>query len=257
MLKRLMIALLAISSVGFAENLEQAVDGYLAAADPAPAPSLWNASGSLGLTITDGNSDTKTLALGAEADRAWDPWHLFLKLSSIYAESEGDETANEQILTERLERALDEKASLFQDLLLEHDEQEDLSYRIQLTFGYKRKLIEKKDFELFGEAGAGILHEEFRTDTQDEAILQFAVSFKWQITKQLLFTQIVTIWPSLSETGEFRLTSESNFTTPIGERLDLRFSIVDRYDSNPPAGVTENDLQVTLSLVIRFTPKKK
>jgi len=257
MLKRLTIALLAISSLGFAENLEQAVDGYLAAADPAPAPSLWNASAALGLTVTDGNSDTKTLSAGAEADRAWDIWHLFLKLSSIYAESEGDETANEQILTERMERTIDKKASLFQDLLLEHDEQEQLSYRVQLTFGYKRKLLEKKDFELFGEAGGGILHEEFRTDSQTEGIAQFAVSFKWQMTEQLLFTQVVTVYPSLSDTGEYRLTSESNFTTPIGKRLDLRLAIVDRYDSNPPAGVTENDLQVTLSLVIRLTPKKK
>lgn len=243
----------AFAPVARAETLRDAVDSYLKAAEGDPAEEKWKITGALGATVTSGNSDTQTLTVGVEAERPWAPWNLFLKWRSLYGRADGVENANEHILTERLERALSERAWLFQEFMIEHDEREELNYRLQLTLGYKRLLIKKEKIELTGEAGAGVLHEEFRTGPETEAIAQFGLLFKWQITKMLLFTQLLTIYPSLSEGGEFRLVSESVFTTPVGEKMDLRFSIIDRYDSMPPTGVKSNDLLVGLSLAVRFT----
>lgn len=251
MWSRMLCGLLLMAAVSGAETLEEAVDGYLRAAEGTSKP--WKITGNLGLTVTDGNSDTLTVTAGAEGVKEWDPWKLILKISAIYAESNSVETANEQIFKERLERALTERSWLFQEFMLEHDEQEALSYRIQFTLGYKRQLVKREKFNLFAEAGGGVLYEKFRTTTETEGIAQFGINFDWQITDQLLFTQSITIYPSLSEGGEYRFISESVFTTPIGEKLDLRFAIVDKFDSDPPAGVQENDLQITLAIVIRFT----
>jgi len=254
MYSRLMCGLLMLAAVSSAETLEEAVDGYVRAAEGAEKP--WKVTGSLGITLTSGNSDTLTILVGGEGVKEFDPWKLILKVAAIYAESDSVETANEEIFKERLERALSEKAWLFQEFMLEHDELEDLSYRLQFTLGYKRLLVKKDKFTLYGEAGGGVLYEKFRTTTETEGIAQLGINFEWQLTEQLLFTQVFTVYPSLSDGGEYRFVSESVFTTPIGKKLDLRFAIIDKFDSNPPAGVKENDLQVTLAIVIRFTDEK-
>ncbi len=247
-------AILLLAGATWAGALDQAVDSYLAAVEEREA-SPWTINGNLGATLTSGNSDAFTVSAGADATRAWDPWTLFLKAAILYGKSEGVENASEQIFTERLERAISEKASLFQEFLFEHDERERLNYRLQFTVGYRRELVEKENFVLHGEAGGGVLHEEFRTAPETEGIAQVGFDFVWKLSKNLTFTQRVVVYPSLSETGEFRVLSESIFTTPLGEQLDLRFAIIDRFDSNAPAGVKENDLLVTLSLQIRFTRK--
>jgi len=222
-----------------------------AAAEPTTTP--WEITGALGFTLTDGNSESITLAVGADAKREWPLWKLAMKLGILYSESEDVQTASEWLFLERLERKLSERATIFEDLLLEHDEEEDLRYRIQLTFGYNRRLVKKETFELWGNGGGGVLHESFFDEDQTEAVAQLGINFTWQITKALKYTQVITFWPSLSEGGEFRMYWESVFTTPLSERFDLRFSIIDRYDSDPQPGIESNDLTIVISLAIKFT----
>lgn len=231
-------------------------DGLLAAASPEATGTTkpWDIAGALGFTLANGNSDSITLTIGADAKREWELWKLAMKLGILYAESDGDQTASEWIFLERLERKLSERATIFQDLLLEHDEEEDLRYRIQLTFGYNRRLVKKEEtFELWGNVGAGVLYESFFDASDTEGIAQLGINFTWQITKQLKYTQVITFFPSLSEGGEFRMYWESVFATPIGDRFDLRLTILDRYDSNPQPGTDGNDLTIAISLAVRFT----
>ncbi len=256
MISRAFIALALIASLAKAETLSDAIDTYIVAAAPGSS-SPWTVTGTLGLTLTEGNSETITLTFGIEAIKKFDPWTLKLKLNSIYAESQSVQTANEHIFVQRLERAIDEISALFQEFYLEHDDEENLNYRAQLTVGYMRRLMKKKDFEMWGEIGAGILHEEFRATDDTEGILQLGVNWVWKITEQLTYTQIITIYPSLSNGGEFRLYWESVFSTPISERLDMRLSIIDKYDSDAPVGVDDNDLIITLTIAIKFTKGAK
>jgi len=249
-------ALVLVAAFARAETAEQAIRGYLsAAADEAPPQKYpWEITGALGFTLTDGNSDTMTLTVGADAKREWDLWKLGMKLSIIYGETEGDQTSSEWIFLERLERKLSERATIFEDFLLEHDEEESLRYRVQLTLGYNRRLVKKEDkFEMWGQIGGGVLYESFFDDDQTEGIAQVGFNFTWNITDKLKYVQIVVFYPSLSDGGEWRMYWESTFTTPISDRFDLRLSILDRYDSNPQPGNVENDLTIALTIAIKFT----
>jgi len=260
MLARSLIGLLLLAGLAQAEDLEQAIHGYLAAADTdgAKSKSPWELELNLGVTVAAGNSDFVTATFGGKANRDFGKdWKFTSLLRVTYSESNGVETANEWILIGRLERVLSDKASVFFELLGEHDEQELLNYRIQGLGGYRRRLIKKELHELFGEIGAGVRHDEFRVNPDTVPFLYLGVDFKWQITKYLLYEQIIRLFPSLSDFGEFRFTWLSTFTTPIGERWDLRLTILDQYNSDPVAGVKSNDLQVTLSLVFTFNKKKE
>lgn len=254
-------ALVLVAALAQAETAEQAIRGYLnaAAEDAPPQKYPWEITGALGFTLTDGNSDSITLTVGADAKKEWDLYKLAMKLGIIYGETEGEQTSSEWIFLERLERKLSERATIFQDLWLEHDEEESLRYRIQLTLGYNRRLVKKDEkFEMWGQVGGGVLHESFFSDEETEGIAQLGFNFTWNITDKLKYVQIVVFYPSLSEGGEWRMYWESTFTTPISDRLDLRLSIIDRYDSNPQPGNEENDLTIALTIAIRFTetPKK-
>lgn len=247
--------------------LEQAVHGYLAdpdakadqpAAKPAPEQP-WDITAGLGVAYTDGNSNTLTVAFNLDAKKDWGKWKSTTTVRITYAESESVETASEWILVERFERKLSEIASVFLDVWLEHDEFESLSYRIQPTAGYTRRLVKKENFELWGSVGAGFVHNEYRVNPDTEGIAQLGVNWTWDITKQLKYEQLIVIYPSLSYGGEGRLVFNAKFTTPLSDRIDASLVITDQYNTMPVGANKHNDLTVILSLAIKFTkpPEEK
>ena len=261
---RILLPLLLLCAAAAARPPAAAIREYLeVAAEASPdaaAENPWDITGALGVTFTSGNPETTNVTIGLDAAREWVEKKLKLKLRylGIYNEAEGIVTVNEHIVTERLDRALNEISSLFQTLLLEYDEVEQVDLRLQFTLGYRRQLMDKEKFKLWGDAGAGVVNTDFATGvTQTEAILHLAVEFEWQLTDQLKYTQKVFFFPSLSESGEFRLVSESVFVTPISDRMDLRIGILDQYNSNPQPGIKKNDVNSILALSFRFTKKKK
>jgi putative salt-induced outer membrane protein YdiY len=255
---RYLLCIALFCAAAQAETLENAVHGYLAdpdaaAAKPAPKSQPWDISSGLGITFTEGNSDTLTVAFTLDALKDWGKWKSKTVVRITYAESESVETASEWILIERLDRVLSERASIFFDLWLEHDEFESLSYRVQPTVGYRRRLVKKENFELWGEAGAGFVHNEYRVDPETEGIGQLGINFTWQITKHLKYEQVIVLYPSLSHGGDGRLVFDAKFTTPISDRIDASLIINDQYNTRPIAGNKHNDLKIILSLAIKFT----
>lgn len=242
-----------LASFASAETLERAAARYLAATEEAPLETPWTVSGTFALAKTDGNSDTLTVSTGVDAARDWERWRLALKLTSLYAESDDEQSANEHILTERLDYKLDEKQSLFQMLLVEHDDEEGLKYRVLFTLGYERLLRKTDRFELKGDVGGGVLHEEYRDESNTEATAQAGLSISWKITDRLTYTGRVLFWPSLSESGEFRAMFLNTFETPVSERMSLRVEVNDKYNSNAPAGTEKNDFILLVGIKVAFT----
>ncbi|MHC4816974.1 MAG: DUF481 domain-containing protein [Planctomycetota bacterium] len=264
---RYLLCIALFCAAAQAETLEQAVHGYLAdpdaeAAKPAakPAPKQpWEITGGIGVAFTDGNSNTLTVAFTLNAKKEWGLWKSTTAVRITYAQADDVETASEWILIERFERILSERASVFLDLWLEHDEFESLNYRIQPTAGYNRRLVKKENFELWGNIGGGFVHNEYRVNPDTEAIGQLGINWTWQITKQLLYEQVIVIYPSISYGGEGRLVFNAKFTTPISDRIDASLIITDQYNTMPVAGNKHNDVTVIFSLAIKFTkpPEEK
>ena len=57
------------------------------------------------------------------------------------------------------------------------------------------------------------------------------------------------MFPNLDESDQYRFKSETKFTSPLSERISLRFSFIDEYNSDPAAGAKNNDTQTLLSIV--------
>jgi len=258
MFNRILTVLLLASALARAEDLEQAVQGYLLAAseNPPPPATPWDVSGALGLAVTQ-NGDAITLTFNFEGKREWDDlWKLALKIYGVYEETDNVTTSSEYAFTERLDRKLTEKSALFQTLYLEYDEIEDLDLRLIFTVGYTRKLVEKEKFKLDGDVGVGWMHEDYTNTTNDDLIGQLGLRFEWQITKTLTYKQVFEYYPKLTDTPEFRFVSASTFTTPISDKIDANLVILDQYNSDTQAG-PPNDFKLLLTISIQFTKKKK
>jgi len=263
---RIFTGLAILAALSFADDrtgTEDAIDSYLdeagteqylAQADDEAAKERWVGKVGLGFTYTDGTTKVLTLAYNAEAKREWDKWIVNLVLTGIFSETDNVESANEHILFGRGDYKLDDKSSIYASLMLEHDSQENISLRIRLVVGYSRKLVKKDNFELSGDIGVGILNEDFMgiIPTKTEAIAVIAVRWKWQITKTVLYEQIISLDPSLSNGGEWRLTWISNFSMPVAKNLKFVLNIRDTYNTQPAPGTTHNQLVVAILLSYDF-----
>lgn len=254
MFLRMLLVVLALFAVAQAENVPEVVlEDYLAGAEPEADASDWKITLGLGVTVTDGNSRSTTIGFNAEGVKVFDPYTLTLKWTSTYGKSNGAESANEHIFSERLDWKMDDVSSLFQTLMLEHDNQELLRIRIVFAVGYTRQLIDEADFDLWVDLGPGIIYEDYRTTGENtEAIAVITIRFKWQLTEQLLYEQTVSIWPSLSDGGEGRIYAEAKFTTAIAKNWSLQLIVRDTYNTLPPAGLKKNDIIAILTLVMTF-----
>jgi len=64
---------------------------------------------------------------------------------------------------------------------------------------------------------------------------------------------VLTLFPSVSELGDFRLISRTSFITPILDSLSWDLSIMDEYDTAPRSNdVDKNDIAVRTGLTYTF-----
>jgi len=76
-----------------------------------------------------------------------------------------------------------------------------------------------------------------------------------QITSVLKLYQSFTIFPNLSESGEYRFRANVGGEVKLNSHLALTFSALNRYMSNPLAGNKKNDL--LFSTGVQFTWDQK
>ncbi|MEM8883512.1 MAG: DUF481 domain-containing protein [Planctomycetota bacterium] len=238
------------------ETREDAIEAYFAQAEGKELP--WAVNGGIGLTFKDGNTDILTFAARLSAEKNWERDLLRFTLQSIYSRDSGIETASEHILVQRWERYFGEKHRFWQQLWLETDSQESLSLRLVLTAGYGYRFVKTENFVLWGEIGGGYQGERFYGGRENnEGIAQINIEWTWQVTKQLLYEQVIQFWPSLSEGGEFKFIFDAKLTLPVSERWSFSLIVQDKYDSQPVDGNEKNDLTVIFTLNFDFTKKEK
>jgi len=61
-----------------------------------------------------------------------------------------------------------------------------------------------------------------------------------------------TLYPSLSERGEYRLHSETALVNPISDHVAWKVSFIDDYKSNPSGNIKKNDFQLISSIDYLF-----
>ena len=218
---------------------------------------LWGGFVDFGYSLTTGNTDTSTTTLGSKIQRETrrDKTLLYAAYikSSNDAAGETITTANAVRGGARYDYKLQPRLSVFGFGDFEYNEIQLLDLRSVIGggVGYDVLKTERGSLQVFG--GGAWNHEKYSTDiSRDFGELLIGEEFNYRASDRTSFFERFTVYPNLSEGGEYRMTFDAGLTTRLTRFLDWQLTVSDRYISNPVPGSKSNDLLFTTGIRFSF-----
>lgn len=218
----------------------------------APRP-RWKGSVTVGGSAQSGNTSTRTVSIGAEADRKTGRDRFGFRFLLNNAEENGELTARNAYCAAKYDYFLTRRFYLYYNLQLLRDEFQDLNLRTRTGPGAGFQIWEASRGSLLVEAGIAYIWEDHRefADSHYPA-LRLGTEFRLQIFKFLSFSDRLSVYPSLEYAGEYTLRNESALSSPLGSGWALRLANVWERNSDPPPGILKDDFTTTLGLQYSF-----
>ena len=104
------------------------------------------------------------------------------------------------------------------------------------------------------EGAVGYEHTNFRgsTKSSNEAVLVPRMFLETRLWGDSSLLEDFVLYPSLTDTGEYRFHSETKFTDPITDKMSWSASFIDDYDSDPAGGTKSNDYRLITAIDYAF-----
>lgn len=215
----------------------------------------WKKEISLGYNKSSGNTESSQLTLAAFINRKTKHDEFTIKGNIYYSSSNEIMDAQRWFAMVRNDfNFWENKWYNFYKLDADHDRFANVDYRLIPSTGIGYRFSDTLKWKAMIEGGLGFEHTSYRDATKNsgEATLVGRGFLEKKFFDNLSITQDITLYPSLEDRGQFRLHSETSFISPMNEKLSLRFSFVDDYDSDPAGNIKKNDLRLISSLVYSF-----
>ncbi|MBU2063171.1 MAG: DUF481 domain-containing protein [Candidatus Omnitrophica bacterium] len=216
---------------------------------------VWQREFSAGFNQATGNTQNSQISADLNANRktSYDEWTV--KGSTFYS------SQNKKMDGQKHAGALRYAFSFWQrrwynfyKFAAEHDKFAKIDYRLIPSTGVGYWFSDAEDIKFMMELGFGAEHTDYTDSTKrktDTIVLPRAF-FQKKVFADSTFEQDVTLFFNLSEGDEYRLRSETRLNNPLSDKILLRLSFVDEFDSNPPQAAKKNDTRTILSLVYSF-----
>jgi len=224
----------------------------------------WHGAGSLGYSLVRGDLQAGTLSVGLDGSRLQPDlpglpsrFRTNYHLATLFANTRNFSGARVS--------ANSFSSSLRQDLLftpsnfvfvlgqLDHDQSESLDLRQTYGTGLGRDLIHRSRAMLDFVGGTTIVKERFQTGARrDNFEGLVGEKLKLRLSEHLGLTEYVNFYPSLTDTGEYRMDMTSTLSAHVAKWLSMNTGFTDRFLSRPLAGHMGNEFVVTTGLGFRF-----
>jgi putative salt-induced outer membrane protein YdiY len=209
-----------------------------------------------GLSFTSGNSSTNS-SLGANVAYTAEKNSVQLNTTSQFDTQSTGPNTNRFTFDSRYERMLTGKwigAGLFSLL---KSNQQDLDLRSTYGGGFGRRLIQTDKTSLVAIAGADYSHERYvaqagTAPVRNNAESLFGLTFSTFRFKTLDVSSQLLVFPSLTDSGRVRLSSQSNLQIELVRNFFWNLQFYENHDSRPPVSAPKNDLGITTSLGWKF-----
>jgi len=143
----------------------------------------------------------------------------------------------------------------------------DLRNALGAGLGYHLLKTKKTQFDVFGGGGfdqeyfasyvianpappPALITEPSQSRRSAEVVTGETLSMK--LGPRSTITEQLSVFPNLSNTGDYRITFDANATTKLNSWLGWQITFSDRKISNPPLGLKGNDLLLTTGLRLTF-----
>ena len=215
---------------------------------------LWEGNVELGMSGSNGNTETLNYLIGLDAKRETEK-HIFdFDLKYDRKSADDVETAHRLFAEVRWEMLFEDAAwTWFYHETTEYDEFTAYDVRLSYDTGLGRRLIKNDDTSFLARAGAGFSHEIGSPNEElvPEAVL--GLEFDHKLNERQKFSASSEYSPDVTDFLDYRLKSKASWEVLLDEEtnLSLKVSLLDRYDSTPN-GKKANDLDYTLTLLWSF-----
>ncbi|HUE74800.1 MAG TPA: DUF481 domain-containing protein [Pirellulaceae bacterium] len=214
----------------------------------------WDGSVELGLSGTEGNSQTFNVRAGLKARHKTEFLVRTLEITSIQKSAAGITTANTALVDGRLELPMPgNRWNYYVHGLAEYDQFKAFDYRVSADTGVGYEFIQTERTTLLGRAGLSASQEIGGPDDDVKPELAFGGEFKHQFNSTHSISGKVDYFPNVTDFSDFRLNSQAGWEMALSKvwGLSLKLSVIDRYDSTPQ-GARPNDLDYSTLLIWVF-----
>jgi hypothetical protein len=225
-------------------------------------PGFWerlNGSVDLGYSFTRGNSRLNQSSVGISGNYRREGYKLQGDIRSLFSQQNDAPTVSRHTANARYDLYLSPRSFSFALAGLERNDRQRLALRSTAGGGFGWSLVKSKANELAVLGGVTFINEQFQLDANGEmpprnSSGEALAGVEWDTTRyeRIQFSTKLTLHPSLSESGRYRLQYDSTVRFPVFQRLTWSMSLFDRFDSDPPLMVQRNDYGAVASLGFGF-----
>lgn len=209
-----------------------------------------------GYSITTGNTETSNFSFSSHINRK-SPWDEYTFKASIHQSSSQEKMDDQKWgVSGRYAYSFGQAKKWYHFFKLEtnHDKFGGIDYRIIPSSGIGYWFSDNDPFKALSELALGYEYTEYNNDTEasEEVVLIPRLFAEWNIYGDTRLSEELFIYPSLTDLGEYRLSSETVFTNPINDHVALKLKYINDYNSNPPDNTKKHDMIFTSSLSCSF-----
>ena len=218
--------------------------------------SAWTRKISLGYSETGGNTEDSAFTGEARIHRKRSEDETTFRYNAYVSSSNDKQDARKFSAMGRYARSFGDEKEWFRFITLEgsQDRFSNIDYRIVPSAGVGYWFIDEPDHKFMTELSAGVEHTSYRnnTDSETEAVLIPHGYYEKLLFNDLRFSEDLTLYPSLSELGDFRLRTETAISQPLNEQMNWKLSYISEYDSDPAGNTKKMDYRFISSLEYTF-----
>ena len=218
----------------------------------------WTGGADLGIALTKGNSDTTNVALGMAISRTTLRDKTSLYAAAVYNRdgTSGDSKtiANTIRFGGRYDRDLNKRWFGYVSSDLERNGLQDLNLRwvIGGGIGYHAIRNERTNLDLLGGIALNREYFEGLNNDRTSAEAQLGQTLTHQFSPRVTWKEQLFFFPNLSRGGEYRVNFDTSLITDITRRIGWQITLSDRYLSDPPPGLKQNDLLLTTGIRVKL-----
>ncbi len=220
--------------------------------EEAPA---WKGSFAAGFNGKTGNSQNLDLNFAVNVTRESDFATSNFVGNYFYASNDVLTTTDRWFSQFRQEIKLkNPRWSWFNQVGVEIDRFKDFDYRVALHTGLSFKVIDEDVRKLKLRFGGGASREVESINDDWSPELQFGADWERKLFENTRVYATVDYFPDVSEFADYRLNTNAGLDFLVDAKRNINFRIFaqNRYDSTPPTGNEESDLDYGAALVVGF-----
>ncbi len=211
----------------------------------------WDGSIELGLSGSEGNTNTNSLRAGFELTRETSRTQWTMDL--VYAKNKANdvETRHNALLNSNWDYKLANPCwTAYSKLGLEYDEFRAFDLRLSLNGGLGYYFITTPITKFRGRFGAGASREIDSADDDWKPEADLGADFEHKISDRQSFEFTTDYYPTWEAFSDYRLVTDASWKLVLdaAHNLSLKMSVIDRYDSTSD-GAKHNDVDYAILLL--------